>query len=129
LYDLEDCRESPPKNATERKTKVRFNMSFRHWTHCNHRYLSSINSYINDIYSKKAVKEKQSKAIDDVTFGLKNKNKSKKVQQFISRVEKAVKYNPDAVNNHHLSLSIPQYLISINLFRCLSMNYKSIIII
>ena len=44
------------------------------------------------------MKEKQSKAIDDVTFGLKNKNKSKKVQQFISRVEKAVKYNPDAVS-------------------------------
>lgn len=41
--------------------------------------------------SKKAVKEKQNKAIDEATFGIKNKNKSKKVQQFISRVEKSVK--------------------------------------
>ena len=48
------------------------------------------------------MKEKQSKAIDDVTFGLKNKNKSKKVQQFISRVEKAVKYNPDAVSVYQI---------------------------
>lgn len=43
--------------------------------------------------SKKAVKEKQAKAIDDNTFGLKNKNKSKKVQQFIDRVEKQVKHS------------------------------------
>lgn len=43
--------------------------------------------------SKKAVKEKQKKAIEDSTFGLKNKNKSKKVQQFINRVEKSVKYS------------------------------------
>jgi hypothetical protein len=43
--------------------------------------------------SKKAAKEKQKKAIEDVTFGLKNKNKSKKVQQFINRVEKSVKHN------------------------------------
>lgn len=49
------------------------------------------------MHSKKAVILKQSKAIDDATFGLKNKNKSKKVQQFIDRVEKAVKFNPDAV--------------------------------
>ena len=43
------------------------------------------------------MRDKQSKAIDDATFGLKNKNKSKKVQQLIDRVEKAVKFNPDAV--------------------------------
>ncbi len=43
--------------------------------------------------SKKAVKEKQKKAIEDNTFGLKNKNKSKKVQQFINRVEKSVKHS------------------------------------
>lgn len=41
--------------------------------------------------SKKAVKEKKEKHIEDATFGLKNKNKSKKVQQFITRVEKSVK--------------------------------------
>jgi hypothetical protein len=41
--------------------------------------------------SKKAVKKKQEKAIEDSTFGIKNKNKSKKVQQFITRVEKSVK--------------------------------------
>lgn len=41
--------------------------------------------------SKKAVREKKEKTIDEATFGLKNKNKSKKVQQFINRVEKSVK--------------------------------------
>ena len=48
--------------------------------------------------SKKAVKEKQARLIDDATFGLKNKNKSKKVQQFIDRVEKTVKFNPGAAD-------------------------------
>ena len=41
--------------------------------------------------SKKAQKKKQDKAIEDRTFGLKNKNKSKKVQEFITGVEKTVK--------------------------------------
>ena len=41
--------------------------------------------------SKKAVREKQKTQIEDQTFGLKNKNKSKKVQQFIQRTEKSVK--------------------------------------
>ena len=40
--------------------------------------------------SKKAIKEKKEKIVEDATFGLKNKNKSKKVQQFIQRVEKGV---------------------------------------
>lgn len=53
------------------------------------------NIYLN---SKKAVKEKQARVIDDSTFGLKNKNKSKKVQQFIDRVEKTVKFNAGAVD-------------------------------
>ncbi len=49
--------------------------------------------------SKKAKQEKQKKAIEDSTFGLKNKNKSKKVQQFITRVEKSVKNsNVEAVS-------------------------------
>lgn len=43
--------------------------------------------------SKKAVREKEKKTIEDSTFGLKNKNKSKKVQQFINRVEKCVKHS------------------------------------
>lgn len=34
--------------------------------------------------SKKTVQKKQEKVIEDRTFGLKNKNKSKKVQEFIS---------------------------------------------
>jgi hypothetical protein len=41
--------------------------------------------------SKKAVREKAASAIEEQSFGLKNKNKSKKVQQFIARVEKGVK--------------------------------------
>lgn len=41
--------------------------------------------------SKKAQQQKKEKLIEDATFGLKNKNKSKKVQQFITRVEKSVK--------------------------------------
>jgi hypothetical protein len=43
--------------------------------------------------SKKNVQAKQNKAIEDTTFGLKNKNKSKKVQEFITRVEKTVKHS------------------------------------
>lgn len=53
--------------------------------------------------SKKAVREKKEKTIEDATFGLKNKNKSKKVQQFINRVEKSVKNQnggADAVSYH-----------------------------
>lgn len=54
--------------------------------------------------SKKAVREKKERAIEDATFGLKNKNKSKKVQQFINRVEKSVKNQNggvDAVRRSH----------------------------
>ena len=43
--------------------------------------------------SKKAIREKSAQRMDDATFGLKNKNKSKKVQTFISRVEKGVKHS------------------------------------
>lgn len=51
--------------------------------------------------SKKAVKAKKEKMIDESTFGLKNKNKSAKVQQFVKRVEKSVKNQscgPDSVS-------------------------------
>ena len=41
--------------------------------------------------SKKAIREKSAQRLDDATFGLKNKNKSKKVQAFVSQTEKAVK--------------------------------------
>jgi len=50
--------------------------------------------------SKKAKKAKQDQAIEDQTFGLKNKNKSAKVQQFITQVNKGIKNdsaNRDAV--------------------------------
>ena len=43
--------------------------------------------------SKKAQKKKLEKVIEDRTFGLKNKNKSKKVQDFITGVEKTVKHS------------------------------------
>ena len=43
--------------------------------------------------SKKAKREKTKVTIEDATFGLKNKNKSKKVQVFIDRVEKGVKHS------------------------------------
>ncbi len=41
--------------------------------------------------SKKAIREKSAMAVSDATFGLKNKNKSKKVQKFVSQVEHSVK--------------------------------------
>lgn len=37
---------------------------------------------------KKAVEKERARVVEDKTFGLKNKNKSKKVQQFVQRVEK-----------------------------------------
>mmetsp|Transcript_39477 Transcript_39477/g.60708 ORF Transcript_39477/g.60708 Transcript_39477/m.60708 type:complete len:276 (-) Transcript_39477:110-937(-) len=40
--------------------------------------------------SKKAEQKKKQKVIEDRTFGLKNKNKSKKVQQYVEGVAKAV---------------------------------------
>lgn len=41
--------------------------------------------------SKKAKQAREKQIIEDSTFGLKNKNKSKKVQQFVSRVERSAK--------------------------------------
>ncbi|CAB9530441.1 expressed unknown protein [Seminavis robusta] len=43
-----------------------------------------------DDASKKSVQKKKNQAIEDKTFGLKNKNKSKKVQQHIQSVQKSV---------------------------------------
>mmetsp|Transcript_3490 Transcript_3490/g.13816 ORF Transcript_3490/g.13816 Transcript_3490/m.13816 type:complete len:361 (-) Transcript_3490:121-1203(-) len=42
--------------------------------------------------NKKSESKRQTKIIEDKTFGLKNKNKSKKVQQFINRVTKQVQH-------------------------------------
>lgn len=41
--------------------------------------------------SKKAVEKKKDKQVEDKTFGLKNKNKSKNVQKYIQEVTKQVK--------------------------------------
>ncbi|OSX70285.1 hypothetical protein BU14_0816s0005 [Porphyra umbilicalis] len=46
--------------------------------------------------SKKNVEKDRAKTVEDKTFGLKNKNKSKKVQQFVQRVEKQA---TDQANN------------------------------
>ena len=43
--------------------------------------------------SKKAVRAKKEQKIDDLTFGIKNKNKSSKVKLFIDRAEKCVKHS------------------------------------
>jgi hypothetical protein len=43
--------------------------------------------------SKKAIREQSAKRMDDATFGLKNKNKSSKVQKFVKQVEVAVKHS------------------------------------
>lgn len=45
--------------------------------------------------SKKSVQKKQQQVIEDKTFGLKNKNKSKKVQQKIQSIEKNVLHSGD----------------------------------
>lgn len=45
--------------------------------------------------SKKVIQKKKEKIIDDKTFGLKNKNKSKKVQQHIQSVKKNVENSGD----------------------------------
>ena len=45
--------------------------------------------------SKKSVQKKKEKAIEDKTFGLKNKNKSKKVQQQIQSIAKNVMNSGD----------------------------------
>jgi hypothetical protein len=45
--------------------------------------------------SKKAEKQKKAKSIEDQTFGLKNKNKSKKVQQFVHSITTSVMNSGD----------------------------------
>jgi hypothetical protein len=48
-----------------------------------------------DAASKKTVQKKKQQAIEDKTFGLKNKNKSKKIQQFVQSVERNVMNSGD----------------------------------
>ena len=48
----------------------------------------------DDKTSKKTTKKAQEKIIEDRTFGLKNKNKSSKVQKFVKSVAQAVKGVP-----------------------------------
>ena len=45
--------------------------------------------------SKKTVQKKKQQAIEDKTFGLKNKNKSKKVQQQIQSIKKTIENSGD----------------------------------
>jgi len=45
--------------------------------------------------SKKNIQKKKDRSIDDRTFGLKNKNKSKKVQGFIHSVQQSVNNSGD----------------------------------
>ena len=45
--------------------------------------------------SKKTVQKKKQQAIEDKTFGLKNKNKSKKVQEQIQSIKKAIDNSGD----------------------------------
>jgi hypothetical protein len=47
---------------------------------------------------KKVSKDDIDKRVEADTFGMKNKNKSKKVQQYITRVEKSVKYSTGAID-------------------------------
>lgn len=49
----------------------------------------------NDGASKKTVQKQKQKAVEDKTFGLKNKNKSKKVQQHINSIERNVMNSGD----------------------------------
>lgn len=45
--------------------------------------------------SKKSVQKKKQQSIEDKTFGLKNKNKSKKIMQFVQSVERNVMNSGD----------------------------------
>ena len=66
--------------------------------------------------SKKSKEKKKTQAIADATFGLKNKNKSAKVQNYVKQVESSMKNNlSDAVrlyfHNIHIALllNLDQY--------------------
>jgi hypothetical protein len=59
--------------------------------------------------SKKNKKAKTERAIEDLTFGLKNKNKSHKVKEFINQVHTMKKndnIDKDAVNQYYVKYNI-----------------------
>lgn len=57
----------------------------------------------------KAAAKATAKVVNDKTFGMKNKNKSKKVQQYISQVKNQTeaKYNPKKVHKKFKKFSSP----------------------
>ena len=78
--------------------------------------------------SKKAQKAKQERVIEDLTFGLKNKNKSKKVQQFIQRAELNVKNNMGAIEAvskaQRTAYTSTQSSLTLLIFLCLSLQRR-----
>ena len=60
--------------------------------------------------SKKAVRAKKEQKIDDLTFGIKNKNKSSKVKLFIDRAEKCVKHSFGDIDAVRLPRNLMRHL-------------------
>lgn len=52
--------------------------------------------------SKKTENKKKEKVVEDLTFGLKNKNKSKVVQQYVKEVTNKVMYSQVKVSSSSL---------------------------
>jgi 1,2-phenylacetyl-CoA epoxidase catalytic subunit len=55
-----------------------------------------------DGMSKKTENKKKEKVVEDLTFGLKNKNKSKVVQQYVKEVTNKVMYSQVKVSSSSL---------------------------
>jgi len=51
--------------------------------------------------SKKTQQKKKEKVVEDLTFGLKNKNKSTQVQKYCKEVTNKVMYANVKVTSHH----------------------------
>ena len=51
--------------------------------------------------SNKTTQKKKAKAVEDLTFGLKNKNKSKVVQKYCKEVNNRVMYSDVKVRKHN----------------------------
>lgn len=79
--------------------------------------------------SKKNKEKKKNQAISDATFGLKNKNKSAKVQGFVKQVEVTMKNNlSDAVSSRNIIMIVVhclphdscdvQLLVLTRIFKC-----------
>lgn len=52
---------------------------------------------------------KKQKIVEDKTFGLKNKNKSKNVQKYVQNLKQSVQPNPDSSK---LAAKVPKFLIT-----------------